>query len=395
MANPAAFILLDESRLPDEASLIQTLRRRHPGLRWDTGPTTTRTDDFRLIRAGDHLAAILLMTAPLPFDQRLWQHASWAWPDAFEVVGRHRAHLIVSMMGPAEEGKKTPELDITESTCWLTAIVGGVCETQPDCLGVVWSGKAGRSREMWLDQSRHAFDPYPDQPFGLWVEIVPFRSGDTIGAYTFGLTAFVGREIEFEVDGLGERTVIGRVAEISSYLIANGLDAALKSGQVFDADSEIDHHVRVLHRNSRFNLGPVISFSSVQDRSGRLKTYEMISAPIARNHPLTVILEKVGLFDPTQPENQIKLRPDHYVSETRLESFDNALSGALSKMMTTDGYVEADTNARQALKSGNIAAAKSFLKPWAEEVAKLQEAVKVGLTLCEVFMFAPAPPRSL
>ncbi|WP_298872371.1 hypothetical protein [uncultured Bradyrhizobium sp.] len=395
MTNPVAFILLDDSHLPDEAILIQTLRRRHPGLRWDTSPTTAKTDGVRLIRAGDHLIAILLMPAPLPFDQRLWQQASWVWPDAFDAVGRHRAHLIVSMMGSAVEGTKTPELDITESTRRLTAIVGGICEAQPDCLGVVWSGKVGRSREMWLEQSRRAFDPYPDQPFGLWVEIVPFRSGDTIGAYTVGLTAFTGREIEFEVDGLDERTVIGRVAQISSYLIANGLDAALQSGQVFDADSEINHRVGVLHRNSRFNLGPVISFSSVQDRSGRLKTYEIISAQIARDHPLTVILERVGLFDPTQSENQIKLRPDHYVSEARLESFDEALLGALSKMMATDAFAEADTNARQALKSGNIAAARSFLQPWAEEVAALQDAVKIGLTLCDVFMFSPASLRGL
>jgi hypothetical protein len=247
---------------------------------------------------------------------------------------------------------------------------------------------------MWLDQSPRAFDPYPDQPFGLWLEIVPFRSGDTIGAYTVGLSEFTGREIEFEVDGLDERTVIGRVAQISSYLIANGLDAALQSGQVFDADSEIDHRVGVLHRNSRFNLGPVISFSSIEDRSGRLKTYEIIPSRIARTHPLTVLLDQLGLFDPTRPENKIKLRPDHYVSEARLEIFDDALSGELTKMIATDAYAEADTNARQALKSGNIAAARSFVQPWAEEVAALQQAVKLGLTLCDVFMFMPAPLRS-
>ena len=393
MANPVAFILLDDSRLPDEEVLIQALRRRHPGLHWDTSTVAT-SDGVKLIRAGDHLVAILLIPAPLPFDQRLWQQASWVWPEALDAVGRHSAHILVSMMGGEVEATNTPELEISGSTCCLTAVVGGVCETGSNCLGVIWSGKVGRSREMWLDQSPRAFDPYPDQPFGLWLEIVPFRSGDTIGAYTVGLSEFTGREIEFEVDGLDERTVIGRVAQISSYLIANGLDAALQSGQVFDADSEIDHRVGVLHRNSRFNLGPVISFSSIEDRSGRLKTYEIIPSRIARTHPLTVLLDQLGLFDPTRPENKIKLRPDHYVSEARLEIFDDALSGELTKMIATDAYAEADTNARQALKSGNIAAARSFVQPWAEEVAALQQAVKLGLTLCDVFMFMPAPLRS-
>ena len=397
MANAIAFVLLEDARLPDEAVLIETLRRRHPGLRWENSTATANAeaDGPILIRAGDHLMAILLMPAPMPFDQRLWQQASWLWPDAFQAAERHRAHLIVSTMGSAVEGAEAVKLSVIENTRLTTAVVGSVLEAQPGCLGVVWSGKVGRSREMWLDQSRRAFDPYPDQPFGLWMEIVPFRCGKTIGAYTVGLSAFTGHEIEFEVDGLGERVVTGRVAQLSSYLIANGLDAGPQSGAVFDADSEIDHRVGVLHRNSRFNIGPVISFSSVQDRLGRLKTYEIIPAQIARNHPLTVILSKVGLFDPTRAENQIRLRPDHYVSEARLESFDEGLSRALSEMVATDAYAEADANARSALASGDVAAARSSLRPWAEEVGTLQAAAKLALTLCDAFMFMPAPPRSL
>ena len=347
-----------------------------------------------LIRAGDHLMVILSMPAPMPFDQRLWQQASWIWPEALQAVERHRAHLIISTMGSAVGGAEAAKLSTIESTRLTTAVVGGLLETQPGCLGVAWGGKVGRSSEMWLEQSRLAFDPSPDHPFGLWMEIVPFRCGKTVGAYTVGLSAFTGREIEFEVDGLDQHTVTGRVAQLSSYLIANGPDAGIKNGAVFEADSEIDHPVAVLHRNSRFNIGPVISFSSVPDRSGRLKTYTIIPASIARNHPLLVMLDKVGLFDPAQAENQIRLKPDHYRSEIRLESFDEGLSQALSGMIATDAYAEADTKARRAIASGDIASARSLLLPWAEEVGVLQAAAKLGLTLCDVFMFMPAPPRS-
>jgi hypothetical protein len=251
----------------------------------------------------------------------------------------------------------------------------------------------GRSPEMWLEQSRRSFEPFPDHPFGLWMEIVHFVSGKTIGAYTTGLSAFIGREIEFEVDGLDERTVTARVAGLSSYLIANGIENGPKSGAVFEADSEIDHHVAVLHRNSRFPIGPVISLFSLQDRAGRLKTYQIIPSSLARNHPLLIMLGKVGLFDPTKSENLIELRPDHYVSETRLESLDGGVSQELSKMLATDAYAEADTNARRALASGDIASARSFLLPWAEEVGQLQEALQLALTLCDAFMFMPAAPR--
>ncbi|WP_246773873.1 hypothetical protein [Bradyrhizobium diazoefficiens] len=396
MTIPVAFILLENAGLPNEGALIETLRARHPSLRWDRSPVARSddTDGLMFIRAGDHLMTILLMPAPMPFDQQLWQRASWVWPEGFDAAGRHRAHLVVSTMGSAEDNAETKALSFDESTRLTTAFVGGVLEALPGCLAVAWCGNVGRAPEMWLEQSRRAFEPYPDHPYGLWLEIVHFRCGETIGAYTVGLSAFTGREIEFEVDGLEKRAVTVRVAELSSYLIANGLEAGIKNGGAFEPDSTIDHRVAVFHRNSRLNIGPVVSFSSLEDRAGRIKTYEIIPGSIARNHPLLVMLVKVGLFDPARTENQVRLKPDHHVSEVRLESFDDGLSRALSGMLATDGYAVADTNARHALTNGDIAAARSFLRPWAEEVRTLQLAVKLALTLCDAFMFMPAPPRS-
>jgi hypothetical protein len=337
--------------------------------------------------------AILLMPAPLPFDQQLWERTLSVWPDAFHAVDRHRAHLIISTMGSAEKNAGTTELGLVESARLTTAVVGGVLEAQRGCLGVVWCGNVGRSPEMWLEQSGRSFTPFPDHPFGLWMEIVPFRCGETVGAYTVGLSAFTGREIEFEVDGLDERVVIGRVAQLASFVIANGIGTELASGAVFEADSEIDHRVAVLHRNSRFNIGPVITFSSVGDRPGKQRTYEVIPTSIARNHPLLVMLGKAGLFDPASPENRIQLRPDHYVSEVRLESYDAGISGALSNMLASDAYFEADANARRALATGDVKSAKLLLLPFAKEVDLLQSALKLALTLRDAFMFLPAPPH--
>lgn len=393
---PVAYVLLDHARLPDEDALIRTLRIRHPDLQWSPGGIArgNGADDPMFIRAGDHLMTILTMPTPIPYDQELWQRASWLWPEAFHAVGRHRAHLIVAPMGSAESNKATKALNYAENTQLTTAFVGALVAALPDVAAVVWQGNVGRSPEMWLEQSRGAFALYPDQPFALWMEIVPYRSGKTIGAFTTGLSAFTGREIEFEVDGLDQRTVTARVAQLSAYLIANGLDDGLRSGAVFEADSEIDHRVAVLHRDSRFNIGPVISFASLDDRSGRIRTFPIIPPAIARDHPLLVMLGKVGLFDPAQAENQVRLRPDHYESEVRLETFDRGLSQALSRMIATDSYAEADTNARRALANGGMASARAALQPWADEVGELLLTAKFALTVCDVFLFMPAPPRS-
>jgi len=219
-------------------------------------------------------------------------------------------------------------------------------------------------------------------------------SGKTIGAYTAGLSAFIGREIEFEVDGLDQRGVTERVANATSYLIANGLDDNTADGTVFRDDNETIGYVGIVRRNSRFNIGPVVSFVSCLDKAGRTKIYQVIPASIARNHPLLIMLGKAGLFDPAQPENLIELKPDHYVSEARIDGYDDAISRALSEMLATDAYAEADANARRALASGDIAAAKSFLLPWSKKVGTLRTAIKVALFRCDAFMFVPAAAHS-
>jgi hypothetical protein len=395
MTLPVAYILLEDVRLPEEAALIATLRLRHPGLCWDRSPVAQSNDidGPMFIRAGDHLMAILLLPAPMPSDQRLWQQASWVWPGAFDAADRHRAHLIVSTMGSAENNAEAKALTYAESTSLTTAFVGAVLEVLPGCLSVVWNGRVARSPEEWLKQSGRAFDPFPDHPYSLWTEIVHFVSGNTIGAYTTGLSSFIGREIEFEVDGLDQHGVTVRVANAMSYLIANGLDENVESGTVYNDEDENVGRVAIFQRNSRFDIGPVVSFFSLKAPVGRCKTYQIIPASIARHHPLLVMMGRVGLFDPTRAENQIELRPDHYVSEAR-DIFDDVISGVLSGMLATDAYADADTKARSALARGDTSSARSFLLPWAEKVGRLQETTKLGLFLRDAFMFMPAPPRS-
>ncbi|KYK46378.1 hypothetical protein A1D31_32265 [Bradyrhizobium liaoningense] len=392
---PLAFILLKDARLPDQEALIQSIRVRHPDLQCSRSAAVLSDGATRpmLIPVGNHTLTIFLVPEPVPSDQQLWERASRLWPEAFRAAGRHRAHLAIAVMDSAKSNAETKELGFAERTLLTTALVGAVLAATPGVVAVIWDGKVGRSPEMWLERSRSAFAAYPDQPFALWTEIVPYRSGKTIGAYTVGLSAFTGREIEFEVDGLDQDTVTARVAQLSAYFIATGLEDGFKSGEVFEADSEIDHRVVVLHRNSRFNIGPVVSFSSLDDRSGRRRTYPIIPAAIARNHPLLIMLGKVGLFDPADAKNHIRLRPDHYQSEVRLESFDQGLSQALSGMIATDLYAEADTKARRAVAGGDMASARSILQPWAEEVGLLQGAAKLALTLCDAFLFVPAPLR--
>jgi hypothetical protein len=392
MSHPFAFVLLAAPVPLNESTLVETLQQRHPERSWAASGHAARTnaDDPVTIRCGDHLIVVMSMPAPIPHDENLWKRASRIWPQAPEVAGRHRAHLIVSTMGAAENRADIPRLTQIESARLTTAVVGALTAATTGCCAVVWDGKVARSAQMWLDTSRSAFAPWPDHPCALWIDIVPYPSGRAIRAVTVGLFAFVYREIEFEVDGMDRATVIQRVAGIAFYLIQHGFRGVIKDGTVLEGDSAADR-VKARARISRFTRSPVLAFGPEHEMSSGLKSYPIIPLSVARDHPLLIMLRKAGLFDASSPENQIQLWPEHYVSEVRLENYDSGMNGVFWKILATDAYADADQKARSALAGGDVDTAKSVLMPFAKEVREFLASARVALSNGDLHMFLPKP----
>jgi hypothetical protein len=355
------------------------MRQRHPDLSWDLAEDSAaaKPNDALLLRCGEHLVTVVSVPAPVPHDKDLWERASLLWPEGREVAARHRAHLIVSMTGKNENK--------LESARITTAVIGGLIAVTPGCCAVIWRKIIARSAPMWLDGSRRAFAPSPGFPFMLWVEILPFPSGQTIGATTAGLSAFIGRDIEFEVEGMDFSTMINRVAGLVAYLIGHG--AVIKDGDTIGV-SDVDR-TKVHFRTSRFNGDPVLAIVPEHAMPGRWKQYPIISPATARVHPLLIMLSSVGLFDLSGPDNQVQLRPDVYESEERLETYEQGLNGWLSKLLKTGAYIEAEKKARSALSRGDAELARSTLISFAEEVRKFQTTVRLALTRGDLFMFLP------
>jgi hypothetical protein len=104
------------------------------------------------------------------------------------------------------------------------------------------------------DLSRQSYAPFPDYPFALWVDVLPFRAKRGIGAVTMGLSAFVGREIEFETSQLTLGTLIKKVLGLAVYLIEYG--RVLRDGDTFGGDTQ--ERIAVRYKNSdQFNGMPV------------------------------------------------------------------------------------------------------------------------------------------
>ncbi|WP_342711136.1 DUF4261 domain-containing protein [Bradyrhizobium sp. B124] len=385
MNNPVAFVLLEGPVTLNETALLEALRQRHPDVRWNVTEhgANVRADGPLVIRADDHLLVAMSMPAPIPLDENLWKRASSFWPEAPGVASRHRAHLVVSTMGAAEDGADIRRLTYIENTRLTTAMVGGLIATTPGCCAAVWGGKVASSAQMWLEGSRRAFAPFPGYPFTLWLDVIPYKSDRTVGAITIGLSAFVDREIEFEVDGMDLPTTIHRVAGLATYLIEHG--TAVKDGDTIGVSAT--DRIKIHHRISRLTGLPVIAVGDIRLAPEQPRHYPIIPAAIAKDHPLLVMLSRVGLFDASSPDNQVQLPRNARVSDVRLESYDHGLNGVFSGILGTDAYVEADEKARRALMRGETELAKSALMPFAMEIRKFQETARYAIGRGDLHMF--------
>ena len=256
-----ALVLLDRPATPDMSAVARILRERHPDLA--TGPNEDggvrqAKANSPLIHCGNELVAVMSMPAPIPEDTGLWARAARTWPESKAVATRHRGHLIVSMVGKNERPLVAARV--------TTAVIGALIAAMPECCGVVWAGQVARPSDLWRDMSSRSFAPFPDYPFTLWVDILPFQSDGKIGAITVGLSSFVGREIEFSTGKLTLPALIDKVAGLSVYLIEHG--NVVKDGDTIGANE--DERIAVRYGNSQVFGGlPVFSCTDGAARSSQ------------------------------------------------------------------------------------------------------------------------------
>lgn len=236
-----AFVLLNKSVTPDMSVVAKVLHAQHPELATealDDDPAQPSQANSPLIRCGNEFVAVMPMPAPIPQDPGLWVRAARTWPEGEAVATGHQAHIIVSLLGKSESPLVAARL--------TTAVIGALIASVPECCGVVWACRVARPADLWLEESRWSLAPYPDYPFRLWVDILPFRSGAKVGVITMGLAAFVGREIEFVTGKLALPALFDKVAGLSVYLIEHG--NVVKDGDTMGASAS--ERIAVRYKNS-------------------------------------------------------------------------------------------------------------------------------------------------
>lgn len=245
-----AFALFDRPVVLDLAAIVDTLRKRHPGIEIDL-PGTASGATAPVIRCAGQNIVLMVMSMPVPRES--WdlpgRRAVATWPAALDVLGKHATHVVVSTVGQAETAAQ--QLQAARA---VTAVTGGLIATIP-AAAVLWDGLVAHSAERWEQLSRETFAGYPRIPFPLWVSIHPFRDGQVIGAITFGLTPFGDREIEFEGAGADPNEIVTKIAGLIVYVLEHG--AVLRDGDTLGA-GESDR-IRIHHAISRRVAGlPVL-----------------------------------------------------------------------------------------------------------------------------------------
>jgi hypothetical protein len=245
---PMAVIMLERPHQPNAQTLATAIRTRHPDLSVDMSDPLATADGAAcptLFRCGGELLTVLSLPGPvLPHaDNPIWIRASGVWPEARAMDVRHRGHVLISSIGTG-----TPRLRMARI---LTAVAGALLAAAPGGCAVAWDGRTARSADRWLTMVRDAFAPYdqPGYPFMLWIDIVPFRSDAAFGAVTMGLSAFVGREIEFETDRADLGDILNKVAGLAAYLIEHGPVGARRQYHRRERDGAADGPAR--------NVGPI------------------------------------------------------------------------------------------------------------------------------------------
>jgi Domain of unknown function (DUF4261) len=221
MPNPNAFVILDEAASVDAARFSESLTARHPNV-----PLVMPGGDGKgaiVLNFAGSLVAVMQVQAPLPDG---WQiaarRAAMYWPDADIAFARHRAHMIVSVMGESRDHLQTARI--------ITAVTGALAAAHPVCSGILWAGEVANSSGTFVALSQRAFAPYPDFPSALWIATLPFQDPGTsvVGAVTVGLGRFVGREIEIAGARSQLEEILATARGLADLLLQPGVE--LKDG---------------------------------------------------------------------------------------------------------------------------------------------------------------------
>ena len=221
----AGFVLLSDADW-NKTQLIQDLKTE-----WNINAVETEEEqskDTLVFSAGDMLAAVGLMSAPVP-NQEAEQNAenNYMWPEAVEAAKTHKAHLLVTVLGR--------NADLIERGELFVKIISSCCR-QNNATGVYTSGTVFEPQfyaelaEIMKEGGLPVFN---------WIWFRLYRREQSVCCYTYGMNVFGKDEMEV-LDAAAEPA---EVREFLSNLVFYVLeeDVTLNDGETIGFSAEDKH----------------------------------------------------------------------------------------------------------------------------------------------------------
>ena len=222
------FVLLSKVEW-DKQQFIRDMKEK-----WDIAvdeydASEEKDDDALVFEVGDMLAAVSLNNYPIPGGEAEGNaENNYMWEDAVKVAKKHRAHLMVAVLGKEE--------NLLEKGKLFTKVVAACCR-QEYATGIYTSGVVFEPRfyEGFADMLKG-----DELPIFNWIWFGLWRNEKGLNGYTYGMEAFGKDEMEVLGADAEPGDLRDFLASLASYVL--GSDVELHDGETigFTAD---DKHV--------------------------------------------------------------------------------------------------------------------------------------------------------
>ena len=223
------FVLLSKAEW-DKKQFIRDMKEK-----WDIAvdeydASEEKDDDALVFEVGDMLAAVSLAAYPIPGGEAEGNaENNYMWEDAVKVAKKHRAHLMVAVLGKEE--------DLLEKGKLFTKVVAACCR-QEYATGIYTSGVVFEPRfyEGFADMMQE-----DELPIFNWIWFGLWRDENGLNGYTYGMEAF-GKD-EMEVLGTDAKPSDLRdfLASLASYVLEN--DVELHDGETIGFAEDDKHTI--------------------------------------------------------------------------------------------------------------------------------------------------------
>ena len=223
------FVLLSKAEW-DKKQFIRDMKEKWDIVVDEYDASEEKDDDALVFEVGDMLAAVSLNNYPIPGGEAEGNaENNYMWEDAVKVAKKHRAHLMVAVLGKEE--------DLLEKGKLFTKVVAACCR-QEYATGIYTSGVVFEPRfyEGFADMLKE-----DELPIFNWVWFGLYRSEGGMNAYTYGMDVFGKEEMEVLNADADPNDLRDFLASLASYVLA--CDVTLQDGETIGFSADDKHTI--------------------------------------------------------------------------------------------------------------------------------------------------------